>query len=123
VFIVDRLVKVYYGSSWASEDDKSAIAGEYNESMNLLCRKEYVYLSWFHRYWSQKSATAFVDTMQAIRAVDLALIRLNDLSDDAGKKEPPVAPLETDWKCALESLELTFRDLQKAAHGLLTAAI
>jgi hypothetical protein len=122
--MVDRLVKVYYGSSRASEDDKSSIAVAYNESMNALCRKEYVYLSWLRRYWSEKSANAFVVTMQAIRAVDLALIRLNELNDDeAGNKEPVVACLETDRKCALANLEVTFHSLQKVAQGLLTAAI
>lgn len=40
VFIVDRLVNVYYGNRWASDEDKSAIAGEYNEVMNKISRKE-----------------------------------------------------------------------------------
>jgi hypothetical protein len=108
VFIVDRLAKVYYGSNWASDDDRSAIANEYNEVMNAICRKEYVYLSWLHRYWGQNMANAFAVVMDKIRAVDVELIRLNAISDK--KKE-------------LGQLETVFHNLQKAAHALLMKSI
>jgi hypothetical protein len=111
VFSVDRLVKVYYGSHWASDDDKSAIAGMYNEAMNTISRKEYVYLSWLRRYWRKKTADAFVLTMQAIRAVDSALINLNEINERAGQKN------------ALGTVESEFRNLQKAAQALLAAAV
>src|SRR5580704_6127928 len=53
VFTIDRIVKVYYGGTWASDDDKSAIAAEYNEVMNAISRKEFVYRSWVKRFWNK----------------------------------------------------------------------
>jgi len=114
VFIVDRLVKVYYGSRWASDEDRTAIAIAYNESMNKISRKEYVYLSWLRRYWGKKAANAFVLAMQSIRAVDGVLIRLNDLNvlkDQAGKES------------AMADLESAFRGLQVAVQSVLVPTI
>jgi hypothetical protein len=108
VFIVDRLSKVYYGSKWASDEDKSAIANEYNEVMNKICRKEYVYLSWLQRFWGNKMADAFNLIMEKIRAVDAVLIQLSEYGDQ---------------KIKLEELDAAFRNLQQAAHGLLVATI
>jgi hypothetical protein len=104
VFIVDRLTRVYYGSSWASEDDKSAIATEYNDLMNKISREEYVYLSWLRRYWRKSKSNSFMLTMDKIRDVDTALIHLNEHPED---------------KALLTQLESAFRDLQRAARALL----
>ena len=104
VFIVDRLLKVYYGSRWASDEDKSAIATEYNETMNGICRKEYVYLSWLQHYWNRKKADDFASVMRKIREVDAALLLLNE----AGNQ-----------KIKLTALESTFRNLQESARILL----
>jgi hypothetical protein len=106
VFIIDRLVKVYYGSRWASDEDKSAIAGEYNEVLNKIARKEYVYRSWLRRFWTKDVGDTFILTMEKIRTVDRALIRLNEDGD---------AP----QKSNLEALDAAFRDLQAAADRLL----
>jgi hypothetical protein len=108
VFIIDRLVNVYYGSRWASDDDKSAIASEYNEVMNKISRKEYVYRSWLQRFWSKDVADAFVLTMEKIRTVDRVLIRLNEDGDNPQKSN-------------LEALESAFRDLREAASHLLAS--
>jgi hypothetical protein len=105
VFVVDRLTKVYYGSTWASDEDKSAIAAEYNLAMSGICRKEYVYLSWLKRYWSQRGASAFIAIMAKIRAVDAVLIRLNE---------------ESTKDAAIKDLELAFSDLQESARELLS---
>jgi hypothetical protein len=109
VFVIDRLIRVYYGSNWATEEDKGAIANEYNEVMNAISRKEYVYLSWLHRYWGQRAADAFAECMQKVRGVDLILIRLNEASDEKGDL---VAELKT-----------AQHGLQRIVHTLLVATI
>ncbi len=106
VFIVDRLVNVYYGSRWASDEDKSAIAAEYNEVMNKISRKEYVYRSWLQRFWNKDVADAFILTMEKIRTVDCVLIRLNEDG-------------ESPQKSNLEALDAAFRDFREAASHLL----
>jgi hypothetical protein len=106
VFIIDRLANVYYGSRWASDEDKTAIAGEYNEVMNKISRKEYVYRSWLQRFWSKDVAEAFTRTMEKIRDVDRVLIRLNEDG-------------ESPQKTNLEALDAAFRDLREAASCLL----
>ena len=78
VFIVDRLVKVYFGSTWASDEDRGAIAAEYNETLNNISRKEYVYLSWLSHYWRRKMIGGFEQLMATIREVDSVLITLNE---------------------------------------------
>src|SRR5262249_32289725 len=67
VFMIDRIIRVYYESHWADDDSKSGIAQEYDEAMNTLSRKEYVYLSWFHRYWGKANVRAFELTMSKVR--------------------------------------------------------
>jgi hypothetical protein len=104
VFIIDRLVKVYYGSE--DEDDKSPIAREYDEIMNAICRKEYVYLSWLRRYWGEDKSDSFRVMMEKIRAVDATLISMR------GKEAP-----------GIKQLEMDFYALQKAADVLLLSSI
>jgi hypothetical protein len=109
VFVVDRLIKVYYGSTWASDEDKSAIAAEYNQAMSSICRKEYVYLSWLKRYWNRKAADAFNVILEKIDAVDAVLIRLNEEGAWEGTRD-----------VAVKDLGLVFRDLQASARDLLS---
>jgi hypothetical protein len=106
VFIIDRLFNVYYGGKWVSNEDKSAIAIEYNEVMNKISRKEYLYRSWLQRFWSKDVAKAFTRTMEKIRNVDRVLIRLNEDSESPQKPN-------------LKALEAAFRDLREAASRLL----
>jgi hypothetical protein len=106
VFIIDRLVNVYYGGRWASDEDKSAIAAEYNEVMNKISRKEYVYRSWLQRFWNKDVADAFTLTMEKIRTVDRVLIRLNEDG-------------ESSQKTNLQALDAAFLDLREAASRLL----
>jgi hypothetical protein len=108
VFIIDRLARVYYRSNWASDEDKSAIANEYNETMNSIFQKEYVYLSWLKRYWGQQALVAFTECMKKLRCVDLVLIQLND----AGNEKHLDARLTT-----------AHRELTQAVDSLLTATI
>jgi hypothetical protein len=122
VFVIDRLVKVYYGSTWASSDeDKSAIAGAYDEAMSGICRKEYVYLSWLKRYWSMKGANAFIAIMEKIRAVDAVLIRLNE--EDEGAKHDgghgSKGFRQAEKQATIKDLESGFGDLQESARDLL----
>jgi hypothetical protein len=105
VFIIDRTVKVYYGSTWASADDKGAIAAEYNEIMNKICRDEYVYLSWLNRYWGKHKTELFKLTMANIKRVDAVLI---DLNEHPKNKAVLITQLTSE-----------FNSLTKAAHDLL----
>lgn len=105
VFAVNRLTKVYYGSSWASDDDKSAIATAYNETMNKLCGQEYVYLSWLQHYWNEKAVKAFEVVMQQVRAVDSVLIQMNEGATDEARQSA--------------DLESSYAALRSAAHELL----
>src|SRR6266853_5224890 len=96
----------HLSATWVRDEDKSSIAGEYNEVMNKISRKEYVYRSWLQRFWNKDMADAFILTMEKIRTVDRVLIRLNEGGDQ---------------KSDLEALHAAFRDLQAAADHLLAA--
>jgi hypothetical protein len=112
VFIVDRLARVYYGSRWISPEGKADIAGEYDQLINEISGREYVYLSWLQRYWGQSRATAFAQCMEKIRAVDLVLIRLNDAGETGDERDKLMAEL---WSA--------FGGLQEAARTLLLTTI
>jgi hypothetical protein len=107
VFAVNRLTKVYYGSAWASDEDKSAMAEQYNASMIKFCSQEYVYLSWLQHYWNKEMAQAFTRTMEKVRAVDTALMQMNEDSES---------------QAAIEDLEKAYAELRKAVHSLLVDA-
>lgn len=75
---VDRLNKVYYGSSWLSDEQKSSVAEAYDESMNKIRRYEFVYLSWLQRFWSKKTLAGFHAVMDQLDKIDSILISLNE---------------------------------------------
>jgi hypothetical protein len=104
VFAVNRLTKVYYGSSWASDEDKNAMAEAYNEAMVKLCSQEYVYLSWLQHYWNEKAVTAFEDVMKQVRTLDAVLIAMNEEAAKAVQST---------------NLENAYAALRSAAHELL----
>ena len=108
VFTIDRIVKVYYGGTWASDDDKSAIAAEYNEVMNAISRKEFVYRSWVKRFWNKNMANAFDLTMEKIRDVDSLLRLINEGGQQTDN---------------LRKLDAAFRDLRQIAYQLLVDAL
>lgn len=108
VFIVDRYIRVYR-SSWIGPEGQAVISDEYDQLMNQISGREYVYLSWLQRYWGQSRATAFAQCMEKIRAVDLVIIRLNEAGDD---KDKLIAEL---WSAC--------GGLQEAARSLLLTTI
>lgn len=103
VFLAELYTK-YSLSKWADKEWKGGLASEYDELMNNIRQKEYVYLSWLHRYWGEKKAHTFVLTMDKIKAVDEAIIRFNESGDEKAKSA---------------QLESAFRSLEKAVHVLL----
>jgi len=109
VFIINRIIKYTFGGHLDDDEGNSAIASEYNEVMNAICQKEYVYLSWFHRYWRQSEMVdAFAQVMEAIRAVDAELLLLKVHNGEM----PDISPLK-----------LAYEKLQHAAHTLLTNSV
>jgi len=113
VFIIDRIIRVSLESSWASDEANNEISSEYNEVMNQISRKEYVYFSWMQHFWGKRMADAFFLTMERIRTVDGILIELNeDETRGGGQKEVLV-----------EKLKRAQGDLQHAAHTLLVTTI
>ena len=103
VFAIDRYTKVYY-SNWLNEEGKSAIAEEYDETMNKLCRMEFVYLAWLQRYWDNRKAEEFTVTMNLVRAIDLAIIHVNEDESKKGR---------------MDHVKEIARDLEKAVRSLL----
>jgi hypothetical protein len=113
VFIIDRIVKVSYGSNWAGEEDKSEIANEYNELMNRISGKEFIYLSWLQHYWGKNKVHEFTSMMEKIRQVDAALINLNTIMY-VSKEDP---------KPGILQLEASYESLREAARNLLVTTI
>jgi hypothetical protein len=118
VFIIDRLVNVYYGQPWTGDEDdedekddekksKGAIAEEYNRLMNLVSGKEFVYLSWLQRYWNTKQVEEFTRLMEKVRSVDATMIAMNEGLD----REKGIAEL----KSLYASLRETTRTLLLAS--------
>jgi hypothetical protein len=106
VFLIDRMVNVYYGSTWVTDKGKSAIASEYDAITNEIMRKEYVYQSWMKRYWGKETNDAFRSTMAIVKHVDAVLRELNDRPQD---------------KTLLDQLGSAFCDLQRTTERLLTS--
>src|SRR5258705_9918565 len=67
-------VEVYcerFQRGWTDDlQDLEQIAGELNTAMTNLRKKEYVYLSWVHKYWGKKAAARFSDVMASVKSVD-----------------------------------------------------
>jgi hypothetical protein len=84
VLSIDRYINVYAKGTWASDDDKAAIASMYNSAANTLWKKEYVYYSWVHRHWNRKTGLLFEDAMAITRKIDSTLIQINE---HAGRKD------------------------------------
>lgn len=91
---VDRLNKVYYGSSWLSDEQKGAVAEAYDESMNKIRRYEFVYLSWLQRFWNKKTLSAFHEVMAQLSTIDNILIGLNEADAFDKHLEPLEAAVE-----------------------------
>jgi hypothetical protein len=123
VFVIDRIIKVEIEGTWAQKSGESgeifgAINAEYDETMNTICRKEYVYRSWLQRYWNKEKLAAFEEVMTAIRGVDDALIGWNewDASKDLELKAAGKGKVEDKVKSA-------YGGLQKSVHDFLVTAM
>ena len=105
VFVVDRIIRVS-GTDWINPEGQAAIAAEYDETLNGLSRREYVYLSWLDRYWGRAKSAAFIETMATIREIDGLLILLNSAQKD---------------KALHDRLESAHMNLRRIVHRLLVS--
>jgi hypothetical protein len=123
VFIIDRIIKVEIEGTWAQKSGETreifgAINAEYDETMNTIGRKEYVYRSWLQHYWNKERAAAFEEVMATIRAVDDALLGWNewgasqDLEFEAANKGKVVGDVKS-----------AYDNLQNSVHDFLVTAM
>jgi hypothetical protein len=75
-----------YQKGWTNDpDDLASIGEEVNEAVTTLRKKEFVYRSWVHRYWGDKTVAQFTEVMAAVKAVDDALHAFNDEGEEDRK--------------------------------------
>jgi len=59
-----------YQKGWAGDaEDMASLGGEVNGAVTTLRKKEFVYRSWVHRYWGDKTVAQFAEVMAAVKAV------------------------------------------------------
>ena len=123
VFIIDRIIKVEIEGTWAQKSGDAgeifgAINAEYDETMNTICRKEYVYRSWLQRYWNKGKVAAFEQVMTAIRTVDEALIGWNEWGADESQRHR-----EANKDRVVGAVKSAYDRLQKSVHEFLVTAM
>lgn len=77
IFSVE-LMQEYLQEGWTTTDGIVPILLDYNKSIMLLRKKEYVYRTVFHRYWDEETASLFAGLMAIIREIDRKIHGLND---------------------------------------------
>ena len=63
---------------WTTKPTMSELVKGYNDSLVMVRKKEFVYLSWIRKYWGQTEADQFESVMASVREFDLAIHALND---------------------------------------------
>ena len=65
-----ELVHQYFLRGWTKPKDLDPIIKDYNDGITAIRKKEYVYLSWAHRYWKPFEAAQFVHVVELVKEVD-----------------------------------------------------
>lgn len=68
----------FIANGWTDAVAMTPLVNEYNNSIDTLRKKEYVYLSWINRYWGKSKMTDIEGTYAAVKAFDAATYTLND---------------------------------------------
>lgn len=109
-------------NGWTTKKTMTDLITEYNTSITLLRKKEFVYSAWIKKYWGSNQLARFEAFMKSVAEYDQALHSLNDEFEKVtitGKQEkvdperarkaleqmkPAAAKLRTDGRAFLESL-------------------
>lgn len=65
-------------NGWTTKQTMTELAKDYNDSITTLRKKEFVYLSWIHKYWGKNEVAQFETFMKSVREFDSAIHSLND---------------------------------------------
>jgi hypothetical protein len=114
IFLVE-LMQEYLHEGWTTKDGVVPILLDYNKSITLLRKKEYVYRTVFHRYWDEQTASQFSGLMATVREVDRQIHGLNDEFE-------AVNILETKEKIDSQRAEATAAQLKPLLENLRTEA-
>lgn len=101
---------------WTTKAAMTELLQEYNESITMLRKKEFVYLSWIQRYWGKDETAKFAAFMELVRKFDSTIHSLNDEFEKVSIKE---SKPKIDRKRAEEALKVmkpAIENMRK--HGL-----
>lgn len=65
-------------NEWTTRQTLTKLIEDYNKYVMTLRKKEFVYLAWLRKYWSQKEAEKFNAFMDSVKTYDSSLHALND---------------------------------------------
>ena len=93
---------------------------DYNTSITILRKKEFVYLQWLHQYWDEERGSEFAELMTVARQIDHAIHGLNDELEkvENDNKNHPKVDEERASKTAAELGPLVQSLREKAASFL-----
>lgn len=121
IFSADLLVE-YIENGWTTKFAMTDLLTDYNKSITLLRKKEFVYAAWIKKYWGKEQLFRFDAFMESVATFDRALHSLNDefekvnytekqekINPERAKEvldqmKPSAAELRVDGRALLESL-------------------
>jgi hypothetical protein len=63
---------------WTTPEEPGPITSDYNAAITALRKKEYVYMSWARRYWTNSQHPLLVKALAAVKDVDATVHVFND---------------------------------------------
>jgi len=106
---------------WTTKATMTELLKEYNESITILRKKEFVYQSWIQKFWGENEADQFESFMKYVREFDSSVHSLNDEFEEVNIKgsKPKI-----DRKRAEEVLKVmkpAIDNMRKQGRALLAA--
>ena len=65
-------------NEWTTKETLAWLISDYNESLTMLRKKEYVYLAWLKKYWGDEELKNFDGFMKSLKIFDYSIHTLND---------------------------------------------
>lgn len=104
-----ELIAELVGNGWTTSEALIPAINEYNASVVVLRKKEFVYLSWIKRNWRKDIVDEGIKVFDAVKAFDKAIHSLNDEFEAVNIKK---TKSKVDTEKAIQA-ERTFRPALK----------
>ena len=108
----------FIGSGVTTKDTLTKVVTEYNTSIVMLRKKEFVYVAWVDKYWNKDQVLKFEAFMKSVRQFDEAVHSINDELGKVSKGEAEMLdPQRTEEAMAL--MEPALKNLREDGYAFL----